>query len=161
MSHWGSMYGDIEDIGTPSAPPIMETGLEEDNSLGIEKEIEDDICRVENIAADSTSHLYRDAEPGGRYFHNHPDFHELCILFCGPLLMRLPLVWCSLRDTQTGEHVHNQEFNSDELDCQSIRLLSISFSSEFLLLWLTKVLSNLPTAVVNMLGKVFLRMTLA
>ncbi|KFK31308.1 hypothetical protein AALP_AA6G095900 [Arabis alpina] len=78
VSHWGSMYGDLEDIGTPSAPPIMETGL-----LGTEMETEDEIC----IATDSTSHLGRDAEPGE-----------------------------SVRDTETREHVHNQEINSDELD---------------------------------------------
>lgn len=73
MSHCGSMCGDIEDMGTPSAPPIMEIGQEEDNCLGIEKEIEDEICReagVENIAGDTTSHLHRDAPFGERYFES-------------------------------------------------------------------------------------------
>lgn len=68
------MYWDMEDMGTPSAPPIMETG-QEDNSLEIETEIEqieDEICReagVESnqgnmgcIADDKSWHLYRDAE---------------------------------------------------------------------------------------------------
>ncbi|XP_010442250.1 PREDICTED: uncharacterized protein LOC104725316 [Camelina sativa] len=61
LSSKGSVYWDIEDIRTPSAPPIMETRQEDNISLQIENEtelIEDEICRVGTIASD------RDAEFG-------------------------------------------------------------------------------------------------
>ncbi|XP_010482077.1 PREDICTED: uncharacterized protein LOC104760812 [Camelina sativa] len=61
LSSKGSVYWDIEDIRTPSAPPIMEIGQEDNISLEIENEIEqieDEICKVGNIAN------HRDAEFG-------------------------------------------------------------------------------------------------
>ncbi|EOA14637.1 hypothetical protein CARUB_v10027895mg [Capsella rubella] len=61
LSSKGSVYWDLEDIRTPSAPPIMEIGQEDNISLEIEKEIEqieDEICGVDTITND------RDAEIG-------------------------------------------------------------------------------------------------
>ncbi|CAH2044804.1 unnamed protein product, partial [Thlaspi arvense] len=103
LSSKGTVYWETEDLGTPSAPPIMDIG-QEDNSLEIEKEIEqieDEICReagVESnqenigcIAGDISSHFYKNA-----------DFAE------------------SVKDTETGEDAQIQEMCSDELDCHSI-----------------------------------------
>lgn len=60
------MYWDIEDIRTPSAPPIMEDNI----SLEIEKEfeqIEDEICGVESNQGNmGTIASDRDAEFGER-----------------------------------------------------------------------------------------------
>lgn len=88
------MYWDSnEDMGTPSAPPIMDIG-EDDNIVELEKEIEqieDEICReagVEShhqqvnigcIAGDTVSHLY--PEFSGRYASS------FLFLFCGEVLM--------------------------------------------------------------------------
>lgn len=64
------MYWDAttEDIGTPSAPPIMDIGPE-DNIVELEKEIEqieDEICREAGLETnhfgDTVSQLYKDAE---------------------------------------------------------------------------------------------------
>lgn len=66
------MYWDAtEDIGTPSAPPIMDIGPE-DNMVELEKEIEqieDEICREAGVESnhqvnigDTVSQLYKDAE---------------------------------------------------------------------------------------------------
>ncbi|XP_010552075.1 PREDICTED: uncharacterized protein LOC104822527 [Tarenaya hassleriana] len=69
-----SSYGNVEDMGTPSAPPIMEIG-QEDRELGMDNEAEPSeggICRqaeLENhhrniggVAGDSSSHMYPDVE---------------------------------------------------------------------------------------------------
>lgn len=63
------MYWDLEDIRTPSAPPIMEIGQEENISVEIEK-IEDEICREAGVESSnqSSTHLYRVEEFGERYF---------------------------------------------------------------------------------------------
>ncbi|CAN7138611.1 unnamed protein product [Brassica rapa subsp. narinosa] len=106
LSSKGSVYWDSnEDIGTPSAPPIMDIG-EDDNIAELEKEIEhieDEICReagVEShhqqlnigcIAGDTVSHLY-------------PEFSE------------------SARETQTEEAAQIEDISSDELNCHSISL---------------------------------------
>ncbi|CAA7035193.1 unnamed protein product [Microthlaspi erraticum] len=103
LSSKGSVYWDMEDMGTPSAPPIMESG-QEDNSLEMEREIEqieDEICReagvdsnqvnMGGIADYKSSQLYIDAEIGE-----------------------------SVRDTKNGEDEQIQEIHSDELDCHSI-----------------------------------------
>lgn len=95
----GSVYWDAttEDIGTPSAPPIMDIGPE-DNIVELEKEIEqieDEICREAGLETnhfgDTVSQLYKDAE-----------FIE------------------SVRETQTEEAAQTKEISSDELNCNSI-----------------------------------------
>ncbi|KAG5388002.1 hypothetical protein IGI04_029543, partial [Brassica rapa subsp. trilocularis] len=109
LSSKGSVYWDSnEDIGTPSAPPIMDIG-EDDNIAELEKEIEhieDEICReagVEShhqqlnigcIAGDTVSHLY-------------PEFSE------------------SARETQTEEAAQIEDISSDELNCHSVRLTTL------------------------------------
>uniref|UniRef100_A0A0D3DBR4 MHD1 domain-containing protein n=2 Tax=Brassica oleracea var. oleracea TaxID=109376 RepID=A0A0D3DBR4_BRAOL len=104
LSSKGSVYWDSnEDMGTPSAPPIMDIG-EDDNIVELEKEIEqieDEICReagVEShhqqvnigcIAGDTVSHLY-------------PEFSG------------------SVRETQTEEAEQIEDISSDQLNCHSI-----------------------------------------
>nr|VDC68299.1 unnamed protein product [Brassica rapa] len=104
LSSTGSVYWESnEDIGTPSAPPIMDIG-EDDNIVELEKEIEqieDEICRevgveshhqqvnIGGLAGDTVSHLY-------------PEFSE------------------SVRETQTGEAAQMEDISSDELNCHSI-----------------------------------------
>ncbi|XP_048591236.1 uncharacterized protein LOC111198718 [Brassica napus] len=97
LSSKGSVYWESnEDIGTPSAPPIMDIG-EDDNIVELEKEIEqieDEICReagvdIGGLAGDTVSHLY-------------PEFSE------------------SVRETQTEEAAQIEDISSDELNCHSI-----------------------------------------
>ncbi|CAH8363075.1 unnamed protein product [Eruca vesicaria subsp. sativa] len=101
LSSKGSVYWDAtEDIGTPSAPPIMDIG-DGDNIVELEKEIEeieDEICReagVESIhqghiggitGGDTVSHLYSD----------------------------------SVRQTQSEEAAQIEDISSDELNCHTI-----------------------------------------
>ncbi|KAF8105660.1 hypothetical protein N665_0157s0225 [Sinapis alba] len=101
LSSKGSVYWDsTEDIGTPSAPPIMDIE-QEDNIVELEKEIEeieDEICReagvesnhqvnIGGVTGDTVSHLYSD----------------------------------SVRETQTEEAAAQiEDISSDELNCHSI-----------------------------------------
>ncbi|XP_013691092.2 uncharacterized protein LOC106395115 [Brassica napus] len=137
LSSKGSVYWDSnEDIGTPSAPPIMDIG-EDDNIAELEKEIEhieDEICReagVEShhqqlnigcIAGDTVSHLY-------------PEFSE------------------SARETQTEEAAQIEDISSDELNCHSIRLTTLFRNLQrkrfemrncWALLWLLSLHNVLP-----------------
>ncbi|CAN8265714.1 unnamed protein product [Cochlearia groenlandica] len=95
LSSKGSVYWDMEDIGTPSAPPIIEIGEEEDNNLVVEKEIEeigDEICREEvvesnqgNIAgSDCVLNSYKDAEFGesGQYAWQSLLAYDACVRLC-------------------------------------------------------------------------------
>jgi hypothetical protein len=101
LSSKGSVYWDLEDIRTPSAPPIMESGQEDSISLEIEKDIqkiEDEICGEAGVESSkqesmrSSSHLYRVEEFGE-----------------------------SVKDSKTVEDSKISEICSDELEeCHSI-----------------------------------------
>lgn len=80
------------------------------------------------------------------------------------------MVWCSVRETQTEEAAQTKEISSDELNCNSIRLTTLFFSSQprtesglkrgtsaYKMFFFS--FSTLSSAV-NMLGKVFWHMML-
>jgi len=164
------VYWDLEDIRTPSAPPIMESGQEDSISLEIEKDIqkiEDEICGEAGVESSkqesmrSSSHLYRVEEFGERYFPNLTRF--FVISFCGLVLMCLIMVWCSVKDSKTVEDSKISEICSDELEeCHSIRF-STYFISEVIMKELNFIMVSYKMflmTVVNMLGKVFWHMML-